>query len=104
MPSAAATHFMSGEPNAVRTFLRRFAIPIADLAELLNLEPEALRRYAESGGAPPWVAYALLGVGYHRFGVEPESDSEHDRPVLPPTTRLPRRADGSGSLDADTGR
>ena len=60
---------LSGEPNPIRAFVHRFALTITELAELLDIEPETLRRYEQSGAPPPWITYALLGLGYRYFGV-----------------------------------
>ena len=80
MPTTAANQSSSGEPNAIRAFLRRFTLTVTDLAALLDIEPDTLRCYAESGGAPPWLTYALVGVGYRCFGVVALDGTSEEKP------------------------
>lgn len=61
----------SGQTPAatIIAFRQRYGLTLGRLATLLELDPETLCRYEEVGGAPPWFAYALLGVEYQEFGV-----------------------------------
>lgn len=65
------TRNTSGQTPAatIIAFRQRYGLTLGRLATLLELDLETLCRYEEVGGAPPWFAYALLGVEYQEFGV-----------------------------------
>lgn len=55
----------------ILAFRRDYRLSVERLAIFLGLEANVLREYEVLGSAPPWVAYALLGVAYEQFGDEP---------------------------------
>ena len=57
--------------SVVVAFRADYQLSVERLATLLSVEAETVREYEALGSAPAWVAYALLGVAYEQFGVEP---------------------------------
>lgn len=99
------TRSASGRPDprtpaaVIVAFRSDHRLSVERLASFLGLETEVLREYEALGSAPPWVAYALLGVAYERFGVEPV-DVSSEAPAQPPLL-LPRAAAGADAAGAE---
>lgn len=67
------------------------------LAVLLDLAPETLREYEAVGEAPPWVAYALISLGYELCRVVSEGAAETS--ALRSVMATPRSAAGPDGAD-----
>ena len=60
---AASPPWQSLQRDSLGEFRRRHALTSTDLARLLDVPLETLRRY-ERDGAPSWLSYALVGLEY----------------------------------------
>ena len=88
--------------TTIAAFRWRHGLTVGRLAALLDLDPETLCRYEEAGAAPPWLAYALLGVEYQEFGVVtgPSQGDSLGGEALPPGKVSSAREAGLPPADA----
>lgn len=88
---------------AILAFRNEHCLTPERLAALLDVEPETLRQYEAVGSAPPWVAYALVGLDYEQFGGGHAGSSAADDAVpvaVRPTSPLhPSVSTGPGAAE-----
>lgn len=83
--------------TVIVAFRREYVLSVERLAAFLGLEADALREYEALGSAPPWVAYALLGVAYEQFGVEPVPARSEGTPQRPLPSSAPAPASSTSA-------
>lgn len=76
---------------AILAFRNEHCLTLEQLADLLDVGPETLRQYEAADSAPPWVAYALKGVAYERFGAGHDAGVADDDAALPGRGASPLR-------------